>query len=484
MKTKLLLPLVLAGLVLAVLAGCKPSGAATGQKYHCPMHPTYVSDRMGDCPICNMKLVPIKDGGVAPAKTSHKAYLPKAGEYYCPMKCDGSITNQPGKCPVCEMNLLLADDAKAKEFAAAAAAAAERTEIPGRVDVAVSPEKRQLIGLRTATVESRELTQTVRAVAVVEHNETQYTRIAPRFNGWVKDLKVNYTGQEVEKGQVLFSVYSPDLLAGENEYLLALRNYRQTLTNNLLATERETAKRMADSARKRLVLWQIDEEEIKAIEERQAVGDEMVFRAPFSGHVLTKTAVEGKAFMAGETLYEIADLHQLWLRVSIFEADWPRIKLGQKARITFPYLPDKEFTSQISFLYPHIDPQTRRGEVRLELENPGHMLRPDMWANVEIRMPLGKLLTVPASAVIDTGLRHVAFLDRADGHLEPREVKIGAKTDDYWEVLKGLKEGDRVVTRALFLVDSESQLKAAIAGMVADAPAAAGTNAMPAGHKH
>lgn len=475
MKTKSSSILLASAMLLgiALLAGCKKDGAtASGKKYHCPMHPTYVSDRPGDCPICNMKLVEIKDGPATPAATKPKKdYNPKIGQYFCPMKCDGSISDQPGECPECGMKLLLLDENRAKEMAekeAADAHAGHTDPVPGRVTVAVSPEKRHLIGLKTATVESRELTVLVRAQAVVEHDETRYARIAPRFNGWVKDLKVNYTGQEVEKGQPLFSVYSPDLLAGESEYLLAWRNYRQMLTNNTAPAQVETARRLVDSARKRLELWQIGDQEIRAIEDKEEIKDEMIFRAPFTGHVTAKMAVEGKAFMAGESLYEIADLSHLWLRASIFERDWPLIKLGQSARVIFPYLANKTLESSITFLYPHIDPLTRRGEVRLELDNPGHALRPDMWASVEVEVPLGRMLVAPASAIIDTGLRHVAFVDRADGHLEPREVKIGARTDDYWQVLEGLKEGEKVATRALFLVDSESQLKAAIAGMTGD----------------
>jgi RND family efflux transporter MFP subunit len=181
--------------------------------------------------------------------------------------------------------------------------------------------------------------------------------------------------------------------------------------------------------------------------------------------VISKSAVEGKAFMAGETLYEIGALSPLWLRASVFEFELPLVHVGQKARVVLPYLGNKTYESTVTFIYPHIEPQTRRAEIRLEVENPRHELHPGMWANVELDASFGEVLAVPASAVIDTGLRYVAFVQRDDEHLEPRDVKIGAKTDDYYQVLAGVKEGEQVVTRALFLVDSESQLKAAIAGM-------------------
>ena len=413
---------------VAFLAGCNPSGspdsagpgatARTGQKYHCPMHPTYVSDKPGDCPICNMKLVPFKED------------KPSAGGGH----------EGPG------------------------AAAKEAPGVPGRIRIRLSADKRQMIGLSLSKVEKRELTNTVRTTAVVMHDETRYVRIAPRFGGWVRKLHVNFTGAPVEKGQPLFTVYSPELFSTENEYLIVWRGLQQ-LRADAPAEQRNGATNLRGSARRRLELWEIGDDEIRALEQRGTASDELLFRAPFSGHVVAKSAVEGKAFMAGESLFEMADLSYLWLDAWVFDSDLPLLKVGQQATITFSYLGNKTFTAPITFIYPHIDPQTRRGRVRLELDNPEHLLRPDMWASVGIEVPLGEKVLIPASAVIDTGQRFVAFVDGQDEHLQPRDVKVGAKTDDYYEVLEGVKEGEKVVTRALFLVDSESQLKAAIAGM-------------------
>jgi len=413
---------------VAFLAGCNPSGspdsagpgatARTGQKYHCPMHPTYVSDKPGDCPICNMKLVPFKED------------KPSAGGGH----------EGPG------------------------AAAKEAPGVPGRIRIRLSADKRQMIGLSLSKVEKRELTNTVRTTAVVMHDETRYARIAPRFGGWVRKLHVNFTGAPVEKGQPLFTVYSPELFSTGNEYLIAWRGLQQ-LKADTPAEQRNAATNLLGSARRRLELWEIGDDEIRALEQRGTASDEMPFRSPIAGHVVAKTAVEGKAFMAGESLYEVADLSHLWLDTWVFESDLPLMKPGLQATVTFPYMGNKTFTAPITFLYPHIDPQTRRGRVRLELDNPEHRLRPDMWASVGIQIPLGEKVLIPASAVIDTGQRFVAFVDGEDEHLQPRELKVGFKTDDYYEVLEGVKEGENVVTRALFLVDSESQLKAAIAGM-------------------
>jgi Cu(I)/Ag(I) efflux system membrane fusion protein len=362
------------------------------------MHPTYVSDRPGDCPICNMKLVPVGESE----------------------------------------------------------ASADMPALPGRVTIHLDPEKRQLIGLATSLVQTQRLVHIVRAPATVAHDETTLTRIAPRFGGWVRKLHVNYTGQSVEPGTALLTIYSPELLNTESDYLIAFRNARGQ-SNNTEST------RQLEAARRRLELMQVDAGEIRALEARGTASDEMIFRAPISGHVIAKTAVEGKSFMAGESLYEIAPLHRLWVLAVVSEFELSDIRAGQKARVLFPNAGHHEIESTVAFINPHIDPQTRRGEVRLEIENPDHALKPDMWATVEIEQNLGDVLAVPASAVIDTGTRELAFVDRADGHLEPREVKVGAKTEDYWQVLDGLKSGEKVVTRALFLVDSESQLRAVVA---------------------
>jgi membrane fusion protein, copper/silver efflux system len=447
------------------LTACKDSAASGGKKYHCPMHPTYVSDKPGDCPICNMKLVPIKDDKATktsgkPASTNTLASIP-IGKYYCPMFCDNTVSDTPGKCPVCGMKLKQKTAADTTNTTHTAHAPETASNVAGRTAVTISADRQQLIGLRTAQVEKRRLSTTIRTTAAIEHDETRLVKIAPRFAGWVRELHVNFTGQHVEKGAPLFTVYSPELLSAESEYLLAHRRVQQLKADD---PQREAAQRLATSARRRLELWQIGDEEIRAIEQRGEPKDELLVRAPVSGHVTAKAAVQGKAFMSGETLYEIADLSHLWLRASVYEFELPLVRTGQTARVILPYLGNKTYESVVTFIYPHIEQQTRRAEIRLELNNPKHELRPQMWANVEIDANHGEILSIPADAVIDTGERYVAFVKHGD-HLEPRDVKIGVKTDDVYEVRGGLSEGDVVVTRALFLVDSESQLKAAISGM-------------------
>lgn len=375
-------------------------------KFFCPMHPNYTSDRAGDCPICGMRLVAVKEGG-------------------------------------------------------AARPAVEGSTVAGRVSVMITPEKRQAIGVAFSTVEKRKLTRTLRVPGTAAHDETRLARISPRFGGWVRALQVNFTGQDVTEGQPLFTVYSPEVFTAENEYILAVRNSGR-MTNSPAVVE---SKHLLDSARRRLELLGIGDEEIRRIEAGGQASDELQMRAPRSGHVTALNAVSGQSFMAGEALYEIAELGNLWMRAFVPEYELARVRVGQEARVIFPYLSNRTVSTEVAFINPHIDPRTRRGELRLNLPNAGHTLRPDMWADVELVTDSADLLSVPASAVIDTGTRFVAFVEGADSLLIPRELKLGVRTDDYYEVLEGAKEGERVVTRALFLVDSESQIKAAISGM-------------------
>lgn len=416
MKPRMFLLFVAVVGLVWFIAGCGKSEAGAGTKvvkYHCPMHPTYTSDRPGDCPICGMKLVPIKEDAAAASASPQATHTEPA--------------------------------------------------VPGRVSVMISAEKRQLIGVTTTTVVFRELTRTFRAPATLTHDETRLARITPRFGGFVRKLQVNFTGQPVEKGQALFTAYSPEVLAAENDYLVAWRNFQNLA--NASADTRESGQRLLDGARRRLTLLEISDEQLRALVQRGKSDDELEFRAPVTGHVISKSAIEGKAFTAGEALYEIGVLHRLWVRAAIPEPELSLVRTGQTARVVFPSLQNRTIEASVGFVSPHADPQTRRGEARLEIANDLGDLKPEMWAEVEFALPLGRVLTVPASAVIDTGARRLVFVDGEGEHIQPREVEIGAHAEDWWEVKAGVKEGERVVSRALFLVDSESQLKAAIAGM-------------------
>lgn len=391
----------------------KPESKEGSAIYYCPMHPSYTSTRPGECPICGMRLVPMKKG------EEHKSHL-------------GVSSN-------------------------------EAAVVEGRITISVSPEKQQKIGVRFGTIEKKKLFKTVQFTAVLEHDETRYARIAPRFSGWIQRLFANYTGQQIEKGAPLMTVYSPDVLSATTEYLLALEQFEKVKTNPA-SPEFERRKNLLESARKKLSLWEIGLDEINQIEKERAPLKEILLRSPVTGHIITKTAFEGRYYMPGETLFEIGDLSRLWIRAYIYERDYPYVKLGQKARVLFPYL-NKVIEGNISFIYPHIDEKTRRAEVRIEIDNPDNMLRPGMWGNIEIDIDYGNLTLIPRTAVIDTGLRYIAFVAKEDGEFEPRELKIGFKGDDFYQVISGAQESEKVVANPLFLIDSESQLKAAILGM-------------------
>jgi membrane fusion protein, copper/silver efflux system len=464
-REKVLWLVAILALVVLSFSACRPSGDAptskvAAAKYHCPMHPNYVSDHPGDCPICNMKLVPVPQA-TAKAEPSVTT-MTQAERYHCPMH-PNYVSDKPGECPICHMDLVLIKTE-------GSGGQATSTNTPGRVTIVLNSEKQQLIGVRFTPVTKRVLTQVVRLTALVEHDESKLARIAPRFGGWVRTLYVNTTGQNVERGDPLLTVYSPELVSAENEYLLAFQRFER-LKEKRDDPQYEPARRLLESAHRRLELWEIGGSEIRELEKSGMPKDELEFRSPVSGHVISKMAIAGRAFSAGETLFEIGDMDPLWLRASVYEYELPLIHTGQKAHAIFPALGNRSIDTEVDFIYPHIDVQTRRAEIRLKLDNPRHELRPQMWCTVEVQAAIGEVLAVPASALIDTGKRYLAFVQGKDHHLEPRAVSVGAKTDDFFEVRSGLQENEQVVTRALFLVDSESQLQAAISGMTLSAEA-------------
>ncbi len=386
--------------------GAHTKAGAKGQKYHCPMHPTYVSDKPGDCPICNMALVPIEDGGDVGGMSA----------------------------------------------------------VAGRVTVKVSPERQQLIGLTTATVEKRQIQPSIRTVGRVAFAEPNVAWINTKVMGWIEKLHVDTTGQFVKKGESLLDIYSPELVSAQEEYLVAHRAVAKQTDSGAQGAAENGASLLA-SARRRLQLWDITDEQIQRLEQSGEITKTLTIVSPFDGHVIEKTALKGKAVMAGENLYRVADLSTVWIYADIYESDIPHVKVGHRAFVTASYARSKPVLGKIAYVYPYLEPKTRTVKVRIEAKNVELRLKPEMYVDVGLDLDGDVKLAVPASAVIDTGQRFMAFVDKGGGVLEPRELKIGARTDDYYEVLKGVEEGERVVLRALFLVDSESQLKAAISGM-------------------
>ena len=333
---------------------------------------------------------------------------------------------------------------------------------PGTVQI--STERQQLIGVKIGAVEFKPMEKIIRTVGRVDYDEKKLVTISPKIGGWIEDLFVDFTGRFVQQGEALLTIYSPELVSTQEEYLLALKA-KKSLTKSPFPEVAGSGNSLAESARRRLKLWDIDDDQIKALEERGQPRKTLTLYSPFTGFVLEKLAYKGMNVMPGMALYKLADLSVVWLYADIYEYELPFIRLGQQAAIQLSYLPGEVFMGKAIYIYPYLDPNTRTAKVRFEFPNPHGKLKPEMYANVEIKVHLGRKLAIPEGAIIDTGLRQMAIIDKGSGYFEPREVKVGAKVDNYYEVIKGLKAGERVVTSANFLIDSESKFKEAAAGM-------------------
>lgn len=330
--------------------------------------------------------------------------------------------------------------------------------------VMISTERQQLIGLRTARVERQSLDRTIRTVGIVEYNERLVRHIHTKVNGWIETLQVDFTGQLVAEGQQLLEIYSPELVSTQEEFLLALRA-QESLGNSSFAVVKESAKSLLAATRRRLQLWDIPDEQIMALEEIGEPFKRLPIYSPIRGFVIHKMAYEGLHITPSTELYTIADLTEVWIIADIYEYELPLIKVGQRAQVTLPYFPGETFGGVVDYIYPYLDGETRTAKARLVFSNPDWKLKPDMYANIVFTVQLGDGLLIPEDAVIDTGVRKVAFRALPGGHFQPVEIETGFKVGDMIQVLAGLEEGEEVVAGATFLVDSESKLGSALRSM-------------------
>jgi membrane fusion protein, copper/silver efflux system len=404
--------------------------------FYCPMHPSVVQDHPGECPICSMTLVPKPEGG------------------------------KPG--------------------AAATMAPATRTKpVPGLADIDLPADRIQLIGMRTAKVERAALGDALRTVGVIAANERGLSEISVRFSGWVQQLMVSETGQRVRRGEVLANVYSPEVLRAEQEYLTARGwDSKAPAAADSMPPEHHGDSSLgagmqgslAADARRRLELLGIAASEIEAMASRGKVGDSVPIRSPSEGYVTARNVVPGAAIQAGAPLFEVADLSKVWFLADVFEQDAARLRIGQKAVLELAAYPGEHFPGRVQFISPTLSASTRTLRVRLEFANktsPGGVkLRPGMYGNVALELPSASGLLIPSEALVDTGENQYVFVAKAEGHFEPRLVKVGARAGDKVQVSAGVAEGETVVTTGNFLLDSESRLRAAIDGQT-EAPAAA-----------
>jgi Cu(I)/Ag(I) efflux system membrane fusion protein len=395
------------------------NGAAVTARYRCPMHPSYVSDKPGECRICGMKLVEI--GRESPA--------PESG-----------------------------------------------STVPGRASLSLTREKRQLLGVRSEPVHSGPLTRVVRTVGRVAIDERRLHHIHVKYDGYVEHLYVDFTGQYVKRGEPLLSIYSPELVATQQEYLLAW-SARKQMEGSGIPSLAQGSLDLLEATRQRLLLWDMRSEDIAALERAGKVGRTIDLHSEVAGYVVQKMAFHGMRVTPADALYDIADLSAVWVLADVYESDLPLVRVGMRGELKVPYLPGRSWRGTVTYVDPTVDEKTRTVKVRIELLNQGQQLKPDMFADVKLQAELGPGLAVPESAVIDSGGRTLVFLDEGDGRFEPRTVVLGVRTSEGFQVLSGLARGERVVTQANFLLDSESSLRSALSGMAGPAPA-------PTPHQH
>jgi membrane fusion protein, copper/silver efflux system len=337
--------------------------------------------------------------------------------------------------------------------------------VPGTV--AISPERIQMLGVRTEAASVRPMAHTVRAVGTVAADERRIGVVNPKFEGWIEKLLVNTTGQTVRRGEALLEVYSPDLVLAQREYLVARSAAADMAHADAMAHDNANA--IAAASLSRLKNWDISADQLTRLQRSGTATRTLTLSAPIGGIVMEKTALQGLHFGAGDMLYRIVDLSTVWLLADVFEQDLAQIRPGQSANITVQAYPGRVFEGRVAFVYPALNAQTRTAKVRIEVPNPELLLKTDMYATVEIAAPVesATVLAVPDSAVLDTGTRQTVLVDRGEGRFEPRAVKLGARAGGYVAVLEGLRDGEKVVTGANFLIDAESNLRAALQAFTA-----------------
>lgn len=418
-------------------------GARRVLYYVDPMHPAYRSDQPGIAPDCGMTLEPVyADEGGTPAPTAGKIL------YYRDPHQPKYTADKPGLNPETGNTL-------EPVYAETAARPASAIRVP--------VERQQLAGVRFATAEWTDAPRSVRTVGTVAYDETRLARVHPRIDGWVEKVFVNFTGDFVKAGQPLLTIYSPELLASQQELLLA-RRARDLMKNNPMASASDGGSALFDAARRRLELWDLSPDQIARILETGEPIRSVTLHSPATGFVVNREVFPNQRVTPESELYTIVDLSRVWIMADVFESDIPLMRPGTPARVTFTSGAEA-LDARVSYVQPQVDAVTRTLKVRLEAANPGTRLKPDMFVNVELDMPGARVLTVPSGAVLDTGARQTVFIDLGDGYIEPRLITAGGRVGDRVVVTSGLSGGERVVASGTFLIDSESQLKSAAAGM-------------------
>jgi RND family efflux transporter MFP subunit len=439
------------GYIYRAVKGNAAGTAAGGRKvlyWIDPMHPAYKSAKPGIAPDCGMKLEPVyADGGTRSptASAAERKVL-----YYRDPKAPDYKSRQPGLNPETgnELEPVYADDVSAMEVGT----------------VQITPDKQQLIGVKYGQVEAGGGFRTIRAVGKVAIDETRIGHVHTKLEGWIDQVFVDVTGKLVKKGEPLLTIYSPDMLASERELLLAAKA-KTIMRDSALPAGFDQSESLLQATRRRLELWDLSDAQIDQVLQTGKPIKNITVYSPMTGYITDRKAFPQLKVMPDTDLYTIVDLSHVWIMADVFEYEAPNIRVGQTARVSLQALPGKTFNARIDFLQPEVDPMTRTLKVRLNMDNPGLMLKPDMYADVEFRVNIPSTLMVPAEAVLNAGDRKTVFVDRGNGYFEPRQVTTGEREGDRIQILSGLSAGERIVTSGNFLVDSESQMKAAASGM-------------------
>lgn len=421
------------------------------QLWTCGMHPQVIQDEPGTCPICGMNLVPLRQdsaGAAAPAAGGER----KIKYWRAPMD-PNYISDKPGKSPMGMDLVPVYED-----------------EGPAVSGVRVDPSFLQNFAVKTAVVEQGSIPIDIRTIGVLTYNEKNIASINTKFEGWIEKAYVNYVGEPVEKGQVLFEIYSPQLVTTQQEYLAAL-DYVRRLESKSEPDAVARARSLLESARERLHYWDITAAQIDELRSSGKVTRTLKIFSPVSGFVVKKMdqAIEGMKLNPGMNVFQIADLSTIWARIEVYEYQLQHVRLGQAARISVDAFPGRQWLGKTIYLDPAVNQKTRTLTAFVEIPNPDLRLRPEMYANIELQTPaVSGAVKVPEQAVIHTGERSVVIVRKAEGVFEPREVELGATGDGYHQVRRGLKAGEVIITSSQFLIDSESNLRAAISKMLAE----------------
>lgn len=432
-------------------------GGGAGQvsaRYRCPMHPTVVMERPGECPICGMDLVE------APAERGAAAAGSAGGGYTCPMH-PAFVAEDPGtRCPECGMKLV-------PRSADVGTAGGTPRSVPGLASLELSAERIQLAGVKTAVAAREPLASTLRTVGFVAANEKGLASVNLRFAGWIESVRGGALGQQVEKGEILATVYSPDAVAAQQQFLATAR-WAEPVAPGVSAPQASAPQRdVSREARQRLELLGFAAEDVDALAASGTPSNVVNVRAPVRGHVARSAAVRGGFVQPGTELFQIADLSTVWVIADVHESEIARVKVGQRAALELTAWPGERFGGRITFLYPALAAGSRTLQARIELRNPGLRLRPGMYGDVTVELGAAEAVVVPAEAVVDTGVLQYAFVSTGSGRFEPRRVRVGWSGAGKVAILEGLAAGERVVTTANFLLDSESRLRAAAGGPAA-----------------